>query len=272
MQVNSMWMAGGRRARRVPGLGFAALLLALGTLAPAANAQSVLALTRLTNIGEFYTPGGTVDITVSLILSTEGQLTALGLEEEVPPGWTYAGTVGTGANPQIQPLVGAGGLLEFAWFPLPGAFPVTFTYRLNIPGDAAGTKLLRGEGIARVLGEDEIRSPLTFTGLPAEGGGGSHDADQNGDRLIGLGELLRVIQFYNSGGLHCADPPGTTEDGYVPGPGANLACAAHSSDYNPQNWAIALTELLRLIQFYNAPGYRDCAVEGTEDGYCPGLE
>jgi len=74
-----------------------------------------------------------------------------------------------------------------------------------------------------------------------------------------------VIQFYNSDGFHC---DAGTEDGYAPGPG-DQSCAPHSSDYFPRNWRIELTELLRLIQFFNIGGYRDCPVEGTEDGFCP---
>jgi len=85
-----------------------------------------------------------------------------------------------------------------------------------------------------------------------------------------LTELLRVIQFYNSGGFHCAANPGDTEDGYVPGPGENHSCTPHASDYAPSgpDWAIGLTELLRLIQFFNSFGYHVCA--GSEDGFCPG--
>lgn len=91
-----------------------------------------------------------------------------------------------------------------------------------------------------------------------------HSADSSADYLISLTELLRVIQFFNSGGLHCE--PGT-EDGYAPGPGAQ-SCDAHDSDYLPQDWLIGLTELLRVIQFFNSDGY-DCAT-GTEDGFTPG--
>jgi len=81
-----------------------------------------------------------------------------------------------------------------------------------------------------------------------------------------------VIQFYNSGGFHCSDGPDATEDGFVPGAGANHACCAHDSDYvnGEADWQIALTELLRLIQFYNSGGYHPCPGEGTEDGFCPG--
>jgi microbial collagenase len=93
---------------------------------------------------------------------------------------------------------------------------------------------------------------------------GMHKADTVPDHVITLSELLRVIQFYNAGGLHCE---AGTEDGYGVGAGAT-ACAPHASDYNPQNWAISLTELLRLIQFYNAGGYYGDF--SSEDGFAPG--
>jgi len=87
-----------------------------------------------------------------------------------------------------------------------------------------------------------------------------------------LTELLRVIQFFNSGGFHCAEPPTDTEDGYESGPGANHTCCPHSADYLPSgpDWTISLSELLRVIQFYNSGGYHYCPTAGTEDGFCPG--
>ncbi len=90
--------------------------------------------------------------------------------------------------------------------------------------------------------------------------------------MVTLTELLRIIQFYSSGGFQCADDPGSTEDGYVPGPGANHDCCAHDSDYSPSgpDWEVKLTELLRVIQFYNSGGYHYCPGESTEDGFCPG--
>lgn len=94
-----------------------------------------------------------------------------------------------------------------------------------------------------------------------------HTADTSPDYLISLSELLRVIQFYNVGGLHCE---GGTEDGFDPEPG-DTGCAAHDSDYAPQDWVVSLSELLRLIQFYNTPGYHPCADLDTEDGFCAGL-
>ena len=84
--------------------------------------------------------------------------------------------------------------------------------------------------------------------------------------VIKLEELLRVIQFYNSGGYHCE---ACTEDDYAAEPG-DTSCRPHDADYNPQDWHIGLSELLRVIQFYNSGAYCPCPGAGTEDGFCPG--
>jgi hypothetical protein len=101
---------------------------------------------------------------------------------------------------------------------------------------------------------------------------GPHCADQDGDYTINLTELLRVIQFFNVRGYQCVTLPATSEDGYLPGTGEEHACAPHTSDYSPQDWQINLTELLRLIQFFNLRAYHPCPEMSTEDGYCPGAE
>lgn len=91
-----------------------------------------------------------------------------------------------------------------------------------------------------------------------------HSADYiNGNGVLELAEVLRVIQFYNAGGLQCS---GGTEDGYAPGTG-NEGCAPHASDYDPNDWTIDLGELLRLIQLFNMKSIVSC--ESSEDGYCP---
>ncbi len=114
-----------------------------------------------------------------------------------------------------------------------------------------------------------------------EGEAGCHTADQNCDGLVNLSELLRVIQFFNSGGYHCETG---TEDGYAPGLVTDkglqplvwrqitkVDCFPHSSDYMPQDWLITLSELLRVIQFFNSGGYHYCPEDNTEDGFCPGV-
>lgn len=98
------------------------------------------------------------------------------------------------------------------------------------------------------------------------GPAGYHSADTDKDYLIQLGELLRGIQLFNAGQYHCDD---STEDGFAVGSGPR-GCAPHNSDYRDgADWRISLTELLRLIQFFNLGGY---VPSGTaEDGYEPVL-
>ncbi len=95
-----------------------------------------------------------------------------------------------------------------------------------------------------------------------------HSADVAADYRIGLSELLRVVQFYNQAGYHCAQF--ATEDGFMPGPGSDHNCLPHDSDYAPQNWKIELREVLRLVQLHNAMAYAVCL--DTEDGFCIEIE
>ncbi|HPO13230.1 MAG TPA: hypothetical protein PLI09_07280, partial [Candidatus Hydrogenedentes bacterium] len=131
-----------------------------------------------------------------------------------------------------------------------------------VEGSEEGSEegLIEGEGVEEGSEEGQIEGE----GSVEEG---FLTADQNQDNAISLSELLRVIQFFNSGGFHCQDG---TEDGYAPGPG-DQSCAPYESDYNPTDWEISLSELLRVIQFFNSGGYHYCPEEGTEDGFCPGL-
>ena len=92
---------------------------------------------------------------------------------------------------------------------------------------------------------------------------GTHSADSDYDLHLSLDELLRGIQLHNSHGYHCQSG---TEDDYAVDAGPT-DCLPHATDYAPQDWAVSLDELLRLIQFYNTPeGYHPCP-EG-EDGFC----
>ncbi|MFP4501327.1 MAG: hypothetical protein ACLFTT_10045, partial [Candidatus Hydrogenedentota bacterium] len=107
---------------------------------------------------------------------------------------------------------------------------------------------------------------------PASGDPAVHSADFDGDNAINLTELLRIVQFFNAGGFACADDPGATEDSYTPGPGTNHLCMPHDGDYLPAgpDWRFELTELLRIVQFFNSQSYSYCPGENTEDGFCPG--
>ena len=255
----------------------AAVVLVLGAVAlpglialpgTTAAAQTAFVYQRTLTPEGNYTPGGTVDITVSLLLNTSEQLTAAGFEETLPHGWRYDGIV-DGTAPTIVPASDKTGLLEFAWFPVP-TFPTSFTYRAQVPAGASGDVLLRGQGIIRTLESGERRTALVEDLIDGPGAPPPHSADTSADNIITLSELLRVIQFFNSGGFSCAANPEASEDGYQPGFEGGIFCAPHASDYQPQDWVVRLGELLRLVQFFNFGGYTACPDTFSEDGFCPG--
>lgn len=243
-------------------------------IATPALAQDVVSLERETTVVGLYVPGTSFEVTVTIDIETDGTVTTLGLEENLPTGWTFEGSTG-GVTPFIAPDPGKDGLLEFAWFPVP-SFPFSYTYQVGIPQEASGLRTLQGEVIARILPEgaaqsEEVRSPNEVTVLRDTEGAGLHSADTSEDNLFSLSELLRGIQLFNIGAYHCATVANPSEDGYRPGSEGPRDCVPHNSDYNPQNWSISLSELLRLIQLFNSGGYRECLEQNTEDGFCPGL-
>ncbi|MBI1320996.1 MAG: CHRD domain-containing protein [Candidatus Hydrogenedens sp.] len=114
---------------------------------------------------------------------------------------------------------------------------------------------------------------LTTAELQAKAGADApiHNADQNANGVISLSELLRLIQFYNASGYRCA-PNQESEDGFFPGAvsvkALDPACPPNASDYDPADGVIALSELLRLIQFYNLGSIVYCPGQ-SEDQFCP---
>ncbi len=154
-------------------------------------------------------------------------------------------------------------------------------------GSEEGT--MEGEGVKEGIeeGEGSLEGQvegMTEGSIEGEGEGREDQwqtADQDHNNQISLSELLRLIQFFNSDGFHCQ---AGTEDGYAPGQASDkglqplvlrqitkMDCFPHSSDYAPQDWLINLSELLRLIQFFNSGGYHYCPEDNTEDGFCPGV-
>ena len=93
-----------------------------------------------------------------------------------------------------------------------------------------------------------------------------HSADVNKDFKIDFQELNHVIAFQQAQAFHCDSK---AYSGYAPGVGDH-SCRFHSSDYlNGPNWKINLSELLRLIQFFNIGGYKINST--SEDGFTPVL-
>ncbi len=98
-----------------------------------------------------------------------------------------------------------------------------------------------------------------------DGSSSFHSADTDQDGRFTLSELLRVLQIYNIG-EYCYLPG--TEDNFTPGIGQRESCLTHSADNAPQDWVISHSEILRVIQLYNANAYSLCPDQSTEDGFC----
>jgi hypothetical protein len=93
-------------------------------------------------------------------------------------------------------------------------------------------------------------------------------ADRDGNRVISLSELLRVVQLYNVSEYSCAANPGDTEDGYRLGAVGSRTCKRHAGDYTEPAWRLTLSELLRVIQVFASGAYTACQNGAGDDGFC----
>lgn len=144
-------------------------------------------------------------------------------------------------------------------------FAVAFrTDSAALPGQVLA--LPTGEAHGASPDAEPIHGEIVAGNIEVLASSGYHAADSGANWGISLSELMRVIQFYNSGEFHCQ---AGTEDGYAPLPGGH-SCPPHSADYNAQDWQISLSELLRVIQFYNSPDGSYHPDPSGEDAFAPG--
>ena len=158
---------------------------------------------------------------------------------------------------------------------LPGTHAITVSAEGYAPQTLASISVGAGSATRR----DVALVPLAGCGIEegeGDGGGegdgegaepGAHTADQDGDNRIELNEILRIIQLYAAYRFQCQTG---SEDGYAPFGGECLGCGAYSSDYNPRDCIISLSELLRAVQIFNAGGYTVCPNSPEGDGVCAG--
>ncbi len=109
-----------------------------------------------------FTPGQPADITVRMEYSGDGPVTALGLMQDLPPGWAYQEAVG-GDRPVVAPKPGTRGEITFAWIQ-PPVFPFVFTFRAVPDAAAASPAPLRAQAVFRKTG-GELRSAPAETVL-----------------------------------------------------------------------------------------------------------
>jgi glycosidase len=89
-----------------------------------------------------------------------------------------------------------------------------------------------------------------------------HSADLDQSATIELSELLEIVDVFNATEPLCdrSLPDDASSENELD------ICLRHSSDFNPRDNAISLSELLRLLQLFNASAYIPCA--DGEDGFC----
>jgi uncharacterized delta-60 repeat protein len=235
-------------------------------------------------VGFGYVPDSTVTITNTLTYA--GTVSRLDWQVLLPTGWSFVAD--GGAVGDVHPVANQTDLLEWTWH-TPPASPVTFTYTLNVP---AGTSDRQEIAALMLPTQASVQSTMLVKPDPLSLFDVSrHTADTDRDGTIGLTELLRVIELYNTRngtvrtGAYTVDPT-NLEDGFATDPArssaANVALPRyHSADTmgatagTPPDGKISLGELLRVIELYN---YRSGTlrtgqyhVQGdTEDGFAPG--
>jgi len=197
-------------------------------------------------IGGDYVAGCPVDLTITLS-SDSLSLNALALFVELPEGWTYLGHSLGSHIPSPRPSAGATGTLEFIWT-APPLMIEDFVVPLHVqaPAAATGDQVIPYTAEYRLQGDaiETYDYSVTLTQVSGSEGEGACPAIAANARLY-----LRNddIQTASSGPSGCDD--------------------CHSADTDG-DWAISLSELLRVIQFFNGGGYH--CEPGTEDGYASG--
>lgn len=222
--------------------------------------------------GNGYSPSGIAYIDSHIIFS--GAPTSIKWSVLLPDGWTYRAS--GGAETTSGPSEGDSGLIEFSWSS-PSTSQLGFWYFLNVPADATGdasfvgmVTISREEDTEVLADPDPLLIPLAV----------HHSADIDGDFKLGLSELLRVIELYNTRlgstrtGAYIA-VNGTVDDFLSDGSRASSTSITllryHSAD-SDRDAQLSLSELLRVIELYNTRSgsvrtgkYRKG--EGTIDGF-----
>ncbi len=221
-----------------------------------------------------YTAGGTVSVTNTFAYT--GAPTGLTWQLLLPEGWSFVSSTAT--LTASAPAVGTTGTLEWTWTTPPPS-PVTFTYVLSVPANSTGAK-----EIAAIAGLQSAGTTVQLLVKPdpliVNERASYHSADTNSDWKLGLLELARVIELYNtrsggsrSGAYAVLDG---SEDGFAPEPArainASAALARYHSADTDRNGRLSLLELARVIELYNqrTSGVRAGRYKvqsGSEDGY-----
>ena len=122
--------------------------LVIAVAAAAADEEETLSAIR--ELPAAYTPGQKIQITVTITFT--GVISALGVQDTVPEGWTYVS-----ATCPIRPPAKAEGELSFAWL-TDFSSPLKLTYTVQVPENDCGRKKISGHVLYRRMGGEEKAS------------------------------------------------------------------------------------------------------------------
>ena len=240
----------------------AIVALQASVVGPSALAQTTTITNGITGItvtssGHQYLADRAGSMTLTIQAVYKGTVGHLGVRLVAPAvtnaKWTFQSASGT----TVQPVAGDVSPWEFSFTTTPTS-PVTFTVTLNYANDLADPNdgvvsselftayALQGNQVATDAHGASIQTTLTLTEAVY------HTADTNQNMRLGLDELLRVVQIYNTRNANVRTGAYVLDAilGYVPDPSVATPVAPatpHSADTN-KDGAINLMELMRVFE------------------------
>jgi len=152
------------------------------------SSSSMMAISSEETLSASHSAGENLprtDLIVSTKIEYEGDLTAVGVEVDLPTGWSFV-DAGGDDKPVTSHQPGAVGTLEFYWVVIPNN-PIEFTYTVHIPEDTVGIQSLTPIVKYRRLGGEIIipvvPDPLLLGGCKGDFNG---DGDVDGADLAYL--------------------------------------------------------------------------------------
>ncbi|WP_320178493.1 hypothetical protein [Roseovarius pacificus] len=158
-----------------------------------------------------YTSGERLEVVVQVDFVDRDGLTAVGVIEQIPHGWTFdgMGNLSTGVTPNIVPQVGASDVLGFAWITVQGAFPSRFSYFLRAAEKGHGAASIVGQGQYRTYGgelysdvdtvvmQDKVEEDKPWCLFSCGGGTGEAGAS-SGDAVMVLLAVIGLLVWQGS--------------------------------------------------------------------------
>lgn len=194
----------------------------------------------------YHSPGTQAVVSCRFVYPASQTLTGLVWSPVLPENWAPLSAQGDGAPEVLGTNIVFNGNLTNN--------PVTFSYRLNVPGNAPAESHVAGTAAFAFPDMEETASvriapdPLSIPRY--------HSADfQQPFWVIDATEINRVLAYWRAGGYY---PNNAGYDGFAPtnSPDTeNVDGARHSADYQEPYWVIDSVEVEDVLAYWRAGGY-----------------